>query len=283
MDELLPGNDDPRRRVIRDWLATHPNPTNVQLAESGYVAPHWPEPWGLGADPIHQLIIDDELARAGVSRPSNQIGIGWAAPTIIFAGTQEQKDRYVMPALTAEEIWCQLYSEPGAGSDLPSLTTRAVLDGDEWVVNGQKVWTSGAHLSDFGIVVTRTDPTVPKHKGLTMFIVDRKAPGMEVRPIKQMSGGSEFNEVFFTDVRVPAINLVGVEGNAFKQTMRQLEHERGGIDRLVSNYALYVIARERAGCLQGNCLRYCGECRRTAIAGAAGSRLQEHDGGSRNE
>jgi len=136
---LLPGNDDPRRLVISEWLAKHPNPTNVQLAESGYVAPHWPEPWGLGADPVHQLIIDDELARAGVSRPSNQIGIGWAAPTIIFAGTQEQKDRYVMPALTAEEIWCQLFSEPGAGSDLASLSTRAVRDGDEWIVNGQGV------------------------------------------------------------------------------------------------------------------------------------------------
>ncbi|MFN5840109.1 MAG: acyl-CoA dehydrogenase family protein, partial [Acidimicrobiaceae bacterium] len=109
MDELLPGHDDPRRVAVRQWIAQHPSPTNRELAESGYVAPHWPAPYGLGADPIHQLIIDDEFARAKLARPSNQIGIGWAAPTIIFAGTQEQKDRYVLPALAAEEIWCQLF------------------------------------------------------------------------------------------------------------------------------------------------------------------------------
>jgi alkylation response protein AidB-like acyl-CoA dehydrogenase len=145
VDELLPDDNDPRRAVVRQWLAAHPRPSSRTLAESGYVAPHWPAPFGLGADPVHQLIIDDEFASAGVQRPSNQIGIGWAAPTIIFAGTQEQKDRYVLPALAAEEIWCQLFSEPGAGSDLAGLSTRAERDGDEWVVNGQKVWTTGAH------------------------------------------------------------------------------------------------------------------------------------------
>ena len=131
MEDLLPGDDDPRRLAVRAWLAAHPSASARDLAESGYVAPHWPEPWGLGADPVHQLIIDDEFARAGVKRPSNQIGIGWAAPTIIHAGTDEQKERYVLPALAGEEIWCQLFSEPGAGSDLASLGTRAVRDGDE--------------------------------------------------------------------------------------------------------------------------------------------------------
>ena len=226
MDELLPGNDDPRRRVIRDWLATHPNPTNVQLAESGYVAPHWPEPWGLGADPIHQLIIDDELARAGVSRPSNQIGIGWAAPTIVFAGTQEQKDRYVMPALTAEEIWCQLFSEPGAGSDLASLSTRAVRDGDEWVVNGQKVWTTGAHYSKFGILIARTDPDAPKHKGISYFICPMDLPGIEIRTIKNIAGAESFNEVFFTDVRIPHANVVGDVNDGWRLAKVTLGNER---------------------------------------------------------
>ena len=226
MDELLPGNDDPRRRVIRDWLATHQNPTNVQLAESGYVAPHWPEPWGLGADPIHQLIIDDELARAGVSRPSNQIGIGWAAPTIIFAGTQEQKDRYVMPALTAEEIWCQLFSEPGAGSDLASLSTRAVRDGDEWIVNGQKVWTTGAHYSKFGILIARTDPDAPKHKGISYFICPMDLPGIEIRTIKNIAGAESFNEVFFTDVRIPHANVVGDVNDGWRLAKVTLGNER---------------------------------------------------------
>jgi alkylation response protein AidB-like acyl-CoA dehydrogenase len=209
MDELLPGPDDPRRLAVRQWIADHPAPTNRELAESGYVAPHWPAPYGIGADPIHQLIIDDEFARAQLARPSNQIGIGWAAPTIIFAGTQEQKDRYVLPALAAEEIWCQLFSEPGAGSDLAGLSTRAVRDGDEWVVNGQKVWTTGAHYSKFGILIARTDPHVAKHKGITYFICPMDLPGIEIRTIRNIAGADSFNEVFFTDARIPHENVVG--------------------------------------------------------------------------
>ena len=131
----MPSEDDPRRIEVRAWIADHPSPTGRELAEAGLVAPHWPRPWGLDADPIHQLIIDDELKRARIRRPDNMIGIGWAGPTLVHAGTPEQKDRYLFPLLAGEEIWCQLFSEPDAGSDLASLGTRAVRDGDEWVVN----------------------------------------------------------------------------------------------------------------------------------------------------
>ena len=226
MDELLPGPDDPRRLAVRQWIADHPAPTNRELAESGYVAPHWPAPYGMGADPIHQLIIDDEFARAQLARPSNQIGIGWAAPTIIFAGTQEQKDRYVLPALAAEEIWCQLFSEPGAGSDLAGLSTRAVRDGDEWVVNGQKVWTTGAHYSKFGILIARTDPHVAKHKGITYFICPMDLPGIEIRTIRNIAGADSFNEVFFTDVRIPHENVVGEVNDGWRLAKVTLGNER---------------------------------------------------------
>lgn len=226
MDELLPGAEDVRRQAVREWISTHPTPSARELAESGYVAPHWPSPYGLGADPIHQLIIDDEFSRAGISRPSNQIGIGWAAPTIIYAGTQEQKDRYVLPALAAEEIWCQLFSEPGAGSDLAGLSTRAVRDGDEWVVNGQKVWTTGAHYSKFGILIARTDPDVPKHKGITYFICPMDLPGIEIRTIRNIAGADSFNEVFFTDVRIPHANVVGDVNDGWRLAKVTLGNER---------------------------------------------------------
>ncbi len=226
MDDLLPGDDDPRRQHVRRWLAEHPHPTNRELAESGFVAPHWPRPYGIDADPVHQLIIDDELARAKVSRPSNQIGIGWAAPTIIHAGTKEQIDRYVLPALAAEEIWCQLFSEPGAGSDLAALSTRAVRDGDEWVVNGQKVWTTGAHYSQFGILIARTDPDAPKHRGITYFICPMDLPGIEIRTIRNIAGADSFNEVFFTDVRIPHANVVGEVNDGWRLAKVTLGNER---------------------------------------------------------
>jgi 3-oxochol-4-en-24-oyl-CoA dehydrogenase len=209
VDFDFPPEEDPRRVAVREWLASHPEPTGRQLAEAGYVAPHWPRPWGLDADPIHQIIVDEELAAAGVKRPSNQIGIGWAGPTILHAGTAEQKDRYLFPLLAGEEIWCQLFSEPGAGSDLANLSTRAVRDGDEWVVNGQKIWTSLAHHSRFGILIARTDPDVAKHQGITYFICPMDAEGIEIRPIIEMTGGHTFNEVFLTDVRIPDANRVG--------------------------------------------------------------------------
>jgi alkylation response protein AidB-like acyl-CoA dehydrogenase len=226
VDFVLPAEDDPRRDAVRTWLADHPEPTGRQLAEAGLVAPHWPPPYGLGADPVHQLIVDDELSRAGVRRPVNPIGIGWAGPTILFAGTQEQQERYLLPMLAGEEFWCQLFSEPGAGSDLAGLATRAVRDGDEWVVNGQKIWTSGAQLARFGILIARTDPDVPKHKGISYFICPMDAPGIEVRPITTMTGVPSFNEVFFTDVRIPTANLVGDVNDGWRLAKVTLGNER---------------------------------------------------------
>jgi 3-oxochol-4-en-24-oyl-CoA dehydrogenase len=196
------------------------------LAEAGYVAPHWPAPWGIAADPIHQLIIDDELARAAVRRPTNPIGIGWAGPTILYAGSDEQKQRYLFPLLAGEEFWCQLFSEPGSGSDLASLGTRAVRDGDEWVVNGQKIWTSGAQYAKYGILIARTDPDLAKHKGISYFICPMDLPGIEIRPITEMTGGHTFNEVFFTDVRLPAANLVGDVNDGWRLAKVTLGNER---------------------------------------------------------
>ena len=222
----MPGDTDERRISIRTWLAEHPRPTPHQLAHAGYVAPHWPAPWGLAADPIHQLIIDDELSRAGVQRPSNAIGIGWAGPTIAYAGSEEQKERYLFPLLTAEEIWCQLFSEPGSGSDLASLSTRAERDGDEWVVNGSKIWTSGAQHSQFGILLARTNPDAAKHKGITYFICPMNLPGIDIRPIREMTGGETFNEVFFTDVRLPLDAVVGEVNDGWRLAKVTLGNER---------------------------------------------------------
>ncbi|MHB1710456.1 MAG: acyl-CoA dehydrogenase family protein [Acidimicrobiales bacterium] len=226
MDFALPGDDDPRRTSVRSWLDEHERPTARELARAGYVAPHWPEPWGMGADPETQLVVDDELRRAGVRRPTNTIGIGWAGPTILRAGTADQKERYLLPLLAAEEIWCQLFSEPGAGSDLASLTTRAERDGGEWVVNGQKVWTSYAHLATFGILLARTDPRAPLHQGISYFICPMDAPGIVVRPLSDMTGTHTFNEVFFDDVRIPAGNLVGREGDGWRLAKITLGNER---------------------------------------------------------
>ncbi len=226
MDFELPSDDDPRRLAVRAWLEEHPSPTGRQLAEAGYVAPHWPEPWGLAADPIHQLIIDDELRAAKVKRPSNQIGIGWAGPTLIHAGTDEQQARYLPGILSGEEIWCQLFSEPEAGSDLANLGTRAVRDGDEWVVNGSKIWTSLAQFSRFGILIARTDPDVAKHQGITYFVCPMDAPGVEIRPIIEMTGGHTFNEVFLTDVRLPADAVVGEVNRGWTLAKVTLGNER---------------------------------------------------------
>ena len=196
--------------------------------EAGYVGITWPKAvGGQGGSTMQQIIFNQEEAKVNAPTGIYAIGLGMCIPTVFsHALTPNIAARYVPVAMKGEEIWCQLFSEPSAGSDLAGIRTKAEPDGDEWVINGQKVWTSGAQLSDFGIVVTRTDPSVPKHKGLTMFIVDMKAPGVEVRPIKQMSGGSEFNEVFFTDVRVKDTHRVGGIGEGWKVSLTTLMHER---------------------------------------------------------
>ncbi len=227
----LPGLDDERRRSVRQWLEANPRPSARMLAEAGYVSPHWPRPWGLEADAIHQLIIDEELRAAKVNRPANPIGIGWAGPTILYAGNPEQKDRYLFPMLSGEEIWCQLFSEPGAGSDLANLSTRAVRDGDDYVINGQKVWTSMAHFARFGILLARTDPDAPKHLGVSYFICPMDSAGIEIRPIVEMTGGHTFNEVFFDDARIPAGNLVGEEGRGWELAKVTLANERVSLSR----------------------------------------------------
>ncbi len=226
MDLALPGEDHPARAEFRAWLRSNPDPTPRQLAAAGYVAPHWPRPWGLDADPEAQLVIDDEMRRAGVRRPSNQIGIGWAGPTLVHAGTEAQKSRYLVPLLAGEEIWCQLFSEPGAGSDLAGLSTRAVRDGDEWVVTGQKVWTSFAHVAALGILLARTDPDVEKHRGISYFVCPMDAPGVTIRPIVDMTGDHAFNEVFLDEVRLPAHNLVGEVNGGWALAKVTLGNER---------------------------------------------------------
>ncbi len=250
----MPSEDDPRRIEVRAWIADHPSPTGRELAEAGLVAPHWPRPWGLDADPIHQLIIDDELKRARIRRPDNMIGIGWAGPTLVHAGTPEQKDRYLFPLLAGEEIWCQLFSEPDAGSDLASLGTRAVRDGDEWVVNGSKIWNSGAQNSQFGILIARTDPDAPKHQGISYFVCPMDTPGVEVRPVREMTGVALFNEVFFTDVRLPADAIVGDVNRGWGLAKVTLGNERvslsggGALWGMGPDaYALFDIVRERGG------------------------------------
>ncbi|TML41355.1 MAG: acyl-CoA dehydrogenase [Actinobacteria bacterium] len=226
MDFDLPGDDDSRRIAVREWVKANPRPRGRRLAEAGYVAPHWPRPWGLDADPIHQLVIEDELRRAGVVKPVNPIGIGWAGPTLIHAGTGEQQQRYLLPMLSGEELWCQLFSEPGAGSDLANLETRAVRDGDTYVVSGQKIWTTLAHQARFGILVARTDPDVAKHQGISYFVCPMDAPGITISPIVEMTGLHAFNEVFFDDARIPAENLVGQENGGWALAKVTLGNER---------------------------------------------------------
>jgi alkylation response protein AidB-like acyl-CoA dehydrogenase len=230
VDLGLPGEEDPRRIEVRQWLSAHPNPTGRQLAEAGYVVPHWAPPFGLDADPLVQLMIDEELKRAGVRRPINPIGIGWAGPTIMYAGTDEQKERWLWSLLSGEEFWCQLFSEPGAGSDLASLTTRAERDGDHYVINGQKVWNSYAHIAAWGILLARTDPATTtqqtKQMGISYFVCPMDAPGIEVRPLIDMTGEHAFNEVFFDDVRIPADHLIGAENRGWELAKVTLGNER---------------------------------------------------------
>ncbi|HUD59946.1 MAG TPA: acyl-CoA dehydrogenase family protein [Acetobacteraceae bacterium] len=199
-------------------------------ADAGFVGIHWPKEWGgRGGTQIQNVIYNQEEAQFDVLSGIFGIGIHLAMPTICVCGTPEQRDRFVPPAMRADEVWCQLFSEPSGGSDLAALRTRAERDGDGWVINGQKIWNSGAHYSDFGILVARSDANVPKHAGLTFFILDMKSPGVEVRPIRQLSGSAHFNEVFFTNVRIPDNMRIGPVGGGWRVALTTLMNERHGM------------------------------------------------------
>ena len=204
------------------------------IGMSGYGAPLWPKEYGgLSAEPWQQNVVREELARYRLPTVGlNILGVGLAGPTLIAHGNEEQKKRYLQKILTSEEIWCQLFSEPGAGSDLATAGTRAVRSNGDFIVNGQKVWTSIAQMSHFGMLLARTDPDNSKHEGLSYFIVDMKSPGIDIRPLKQITGSSEFNEVYFTDVRVPAENLVGIEGDGWRVARTTLMNERVALSGL---------------------------------------------------
>lgn len=226
MEFDLPPHDDPRRLEIRRWIDENPSPTADELHAAGLVVPHWPKPYGIEADPMHQLIIDEELEAAGIARPANAIGIGWAAPTILVAGTDEQKERFLDDIFTGASFYCQLFSEPDAGSDLAALATKAERDGDEYVINGSKIWTSGGHHSEYGILIARTDPNAPKHKGISYFVCPMDTPGLTMTPIIDMTTAHSFNQVFFDDVRIPVANRIGDEGDGWRLAKVTLSNER---------------------------------------------------------
>ncbi|WP_435217817.1 acyl-CoA dehydrogenase family protein [Streptomyces sp. bgisy034] len=242
-----------RRIAVGDHDAVRRNRACQELLfEAGFAGLSWPAEYGGQGLGLREQIVFNEEARAfDLPLTAFIIGLGMCGPTILAVGTEEQKQRYILPMLRGEEIWCQLFSEPGAGSDVAGLRTRAVRDGDAWVLNGQKVWTSGAHHCEFGIVLARTDPDVPKHKGLTMFVVDLRTPGVSLRPIRQIDGGEHFNEVFFDDVRIPDTDVLGGEGKGWQAATTTLMNERVSLgavrtlDDVHPSAALIDLARER--------------------------------------
>ncbi|BBZ14737.1 acyl-CoA dehydrogenase [Mycobacterium branderi] len=230
-----------------------------RLIATGYVMPHWPKPWGLAADAVEQLVIEQEFTAAGVKRPDYQI-TGWVILTLIQHGTPSQIERFVEKALRQEEIWCQLFSEPDAGSDAAGIKTRATRVDGGWKINGQKVWTSGAHYCRRGLATVRTDPDAPKHAGITTVIIDMKAPGVEVRPLRQITGGSDFNEVFFNDVFVPDEDVVGEPNTGWTVARATLGNERVSIGGGTSYYQgvgaqLVQLPQQRANHLAGATVR----------------------------
>ena len=215
-----PARGEERYEFTRAWQR--------KLFDGGWIGMSWPKEYGgRAANPFEQVIYLSELARVRAPETVGVIGLNMAGPTIIVHGTEEQKNRYLSKILSGEEIWCQGFSEPGAGSDLAGVTTRVIRDGDEYVVTGQKVWSSHAQVADYCILVTRSDPQSSRHAGLTYLIVDMHSPGVEVRPIVQITGDPEFNEIFLDEVRVPASNILGSEGDGWRVAMTTLMHERG--------------------------------------------------------
>jgi alkylation response protein AidB-like acyl-CoA dehydrogenase len=229
------------RRVLdrcEELVASHP-PADTDATtflgaqfDAGLAWVHFPEGYGgSGVEPGLQKVVNERLLAAGapLAWGRNPIGHGMGAPTVVTHGSDAQKQRYLRPLFTGEEIWCQMFSEPGAGSDVASLATTAVRDGDEWIVNGQKVWTTLAHLARWGMLIARTDPDAPKHKGMTYFVVDMHAPGVDVRPLRQMTGDAEFNEVFFSDVRIPDAERLSEPGDGWRVALTTLMNERVAI------------------------------------------------------
>jgi alkylation response protein AidB-like acyl-CoA dehydrogenase len=239
MDLTYTPEDVAFRAETRRWFETNKPETELKtlaerkawhrkLYDAGYVGMLWPREYGgYGATPMQQAIVQDEMARAGAPPPINGLGIGFIGPTIIVHGTEAQKQRYLKKMLTAEEIWCQLYSEPNAGSDLASLRTRAEDAGDHFVVNGQKIWTSSGPIADWGILLARTDTKVAKHKGISCFLFNMRQPGVEVRPLKQITGSSLFSEVFMTGARAEKSDLIGRLNQGWEIAQTTLGYERG--------------------------------------------------------
>src|SRR6476659_589905 len=257
MDLTFSERETAFRDELRAWLAdNHPGPEPTEggedakgawrrdwqrrLYDAGWAAPHWPAEYGgRGVTPSESAIYFEEVGRARVPLPANILGLLLGGPTLMVWGTDEQKDRYLAPILSGEEIWCQGFSEPDAGSDLASLKTKAVKEGDDWVVTGQKVWTSGAQHSKWCMLVARTDGDVPKHKGLTYFLMDMEQDEVQVRPLRQITGESEFNELFIEGARIPDENVVGGVGNGWKVALTTLMNERAGL-----GFALQVRLRQ---------------------------------------
>jgi len=245
MDLTLSPQEQEFRDELREWLgANHPGEEpqgdeaafefrkewQRKLADAGWAGISWPQEYGgRGATLIEQAIFNEEIARAKAPQVANVLGLVMGGPVVIAHGTDEQKQRYLKPILTAEEIWCQGFSEPESGSDLASLKTKAVKDNGEWVVTGQKVWTTFAHEAKWCMLVARTDFDVPKHKGLTYFLMDMEQEAVQVRPLRQITGESEFNELFIEEARIPDENVIGGEGNGWMVALTTLMHERAGL------------------------------------------------------
>jgi alkylation response protein AidB-like acyl-CoA dehydrogenase len=250
------------RKQVRAWLEQNLPRTEIKtleerrawhrkLYEAGYLGMGWPKEYGGGgARPMEQAIVADELARANAPAPTNSLGLGIVGPTIVVHGTDAQKRRYLKKILTAEELWCQLYSEPNAGSDLAALRTSAEDKGDHFIVNGQKIWTSGGAIADWGLLLARTNPAVPKHKGISCFLINMRQPGIDVRPLKQITGSSEFSEVFMTNARVEKSDQIGALGEGWAIAQTTLGYERGGralarITTYATQYSRLVEAARR--------------------------------------
>jgi alkylation response protein AidB-like acyl-CoA dehydrogenase len=256
MDFSYSPKEEAFRQEVKDWLAVHMkelpnwwrNPEvmapeidseeyhqfslwwHKKLYDAGFVGIVWPKEYGgRGATILEQTVYNEEMAKARAPGPANGLGIGWAGPTIMEYGTEEQKKRFLPRILSAEEHWCQGFSEPGAGSDLANVQTRAVVDGDYYIVNGQKVWTTGGHYADWAILLVRTDPTAPKHRGLTYLLLDMHSPGVTVRPLRQITGHAEFNEVFLDNVRIPRSLQIGETNRGWYIAVGTLAFERSAL------------------------------------------------------